>query len=125
MYISKPTRDKSKQIMHYKCKLFDRNTRYSRREHLLSIKLLIVFLTFFASTIPLTTIPFEEAYKNEKSRRSKESFKDHSPSCLLHEPRGIFRKYLDKIRNLISEENVIDLRESADQVSRAAITYID
>lgn len=43
-------------------------------ETLLSIKLLIVFLIYFASIILL--MAFEEAYKDEKFRKSKESFEE-------------------------------------------------
>ena len=127
-YILKIARDKSKKIKRLEMQIMGRKTRYSTMEYLLSVKLLIVFVTFLASTVPL--MAFSEAYKDEKSRRSV-SFHRIFVWCVLAmelnavvDPfvysidHPIFKRYLDKVLNLISPRNRIIPKETANQGSR-------
>ena len=116
IYIVRQARSKRKQIEQVEMQVLGTKTTSSTREYLLAIRLVIMFLTFLASTIPLMVLV--QAYNNEKSRRSV-SVHRHFVWCIVAmelnsiiDPfiytvnHPVFRKYLHKVRNGISLGNL-------------------
>ena len=139
MYILKQARDKRKQIKILERQLQAyvqvRGTKYFMRERVLAFRLLIVFLTFIASTIPMMV--FAHVYHNEEYRRSVSVQRNFVWCTVAFQLNSIidplvysidqpmFKSFLNKIRHRVFPRNVINPSVSFDKDDGAAKISVD
>lgn len=135
VYILKEARGRSNEIKRLERQVLGRKTTSSTKEFRLAIRLLIVSLTFFASSIPL--LGFAQEFKKEESRRSVSVKRKFVWTIVAMQVNAIidpfvysfdhpiFKRYFEKIRNRIYRRNMIVPSATFNKDSGAVKIYDD
>ena len=135
MYILREARDRSNEIKRLERQVLGRKTRSFTKEYCLAIRLLIVSLTFFASSIPL--LGFAQKFKKEESRLSASVKRKFVWTIVVMQLNAIidpfvysfdhplFKRYLEKIRNRIFRRNITVSSLTFNKDRGAVKIYVD